>query len=405
MPKILITGNGFDLHHNLPTAYKDFIKIISIVLEKNEPTFEDIYSKSDSYEKIKSTFKNELNIVPEHINEIKNIAKDNIFFNYFKEELEIDTWIDFESKIEYLLETIYKSIKLIREKISIHGPIPIGHSRSTAFLNNNIIYMSTLNRLKVISDYRITFEDEYSILKDNYLVDINEEKLLKVLYDSLIDFKKLFHLYLQNFVTPLYDKYINADYKKDFLDNIDYHFTFNYTPTFIKLYNNKTIKYLHLHGKSNNSEAENIVLGINDIFNIDCNKKYLKFTKYYQKYDYKTDFHFLDSISPIKQTNCVFYFWGHSLDKSDASYINEVFDTLDKFEGNIKEVVIIYHKESSRSEYILNLLAIRGKTDIEKRMRNNSLQFYQSDSSELKQSLNKNIEYIKDAKYKVIKKT
>ena len=33
MPKILITGNGFDLNLNLPTSYSDFIKILSNLKE------------------------------------------------------------------------------------------------------------------------------------------------------------------------------------------------------------------------------------------------------------------------------------------------------------------------------------------------------------------------------------
>lgn len=32
MPKILITGNGFDLHHKLPTHYNDFMKVVKQIL-------------------------------------------------------------------------------------------------------------------------------------------------------------------------------------------------------------------------------------------------------------------------------------------------------------------------------------------------------------------------------------
>ena len=61
MPRILITGNGFDLHHNLPTWYEDFMKIIKFILlflllnlavnaQENPPFFTEIlnFKKQDS---------------------------------------------------------------------------------------------------------------------------------------------------------------------------------------------------------------------------------------------------------------------------------------------------------------------------------------------------------------------
>lgn len=46
MPKILITGNGFDLNFNLPTSYSDFINILSNLKDIEEYNFDSIYSKS-----------------------------------------------------------------------------------------------------------------------------------------------------------------------------------------------------------------------------------------------------------------------------------------------------------------------------------------------------------------------
>jgi hypothetical protein len=48
MSKILITGNGFDLFHHLPTKYHHFISIMETI-EKFQPskeaTFEDLFGR------------------------------------------------------------------------------------------------------------------------------------------------------------------------------------------------------------------------------------------------------------------------------------------------------------------------------------------------------------------------
>ena len=42
MPNILITGNGFDIKHCLPTQYKDFITILNSLDSLDEYNFENI---------------------------------------------------------------------------------------------------------------------------------------------------------------------------------------------------------------------------------------------------------------------------------------------------------------------------------------------------------------------------
>lgn len=253
------------------------------------------------------------------------------------------------------------------------------------FLKNNIVYAEILKFLNIIqiNAHEFRIDKKFLVYKYSNFIDIDEEKIINLIFSQLIEFRKLFNLYLQIFVIPLYSRYINTDHVTNIFENMDYYFTFNYTPTFEKVYNVDKIEINYLHGKSEEKD-ENIVFGISDLFDKRSEStKYIRFTKYFQKFDNKTDFYFLNKLEKSDLENYIFYFWGHSLDKSDSGYINEVFDFLDAVKSNIKRIVIIYHSDSSRSKSLLNLFSIRGKNDIESKMRSKELVFYKIDSKEL----------------------
>lgn len=394
MPRILITGNGFDLHHNLPTSYNDFVNVTEQLAQIESYTFENIYGTLKSFNQLKNTFDNELIFDLDNIKLMNEIANKNILFIFFKTEFTIETWIDFENKLEYLLSNIFNGIKIFRENIVSKGPINAQKLYSFKDLNNQVVYIEILSFLKIInliSSQQFTFNSDYFIKKYEYFVDIDEEKILDKIHSQLIEFRKLFNLYLQNFVNPLYENYkIEKPLVKIFSD-IHYYFTFNYTPTFEKLYNNTNLKANYLHGKSE-PDKENIVFGIDKLFSDELeNNFYIRFTKYFQKFNNKTDFYYLNEIKEGVHENYIFYFWGHSLDKSDSNYINEVFNFIDNAKSTIKRIVIIYHDESSRARLLINLLNIRTKEDIEMKIRNKILLFYRNDSLELKNDLSQNL--------------
>ena len=52
MPKILITGNGFDLSLGLPTSYSDFINVLNSLKNCGEVDFHSVYSNSSNYDVI-----------------------------------------------------------------------------------------------------------------------------------------------------------------------------------------------------------------------------------------------------------------------------------------------------------------------------------------------------------------
>lgn len=392
MPRILITGNGFDIHHKLPTTYSDFINITKYLLENNDYTFDSVYKSIGSYEIIISTFNN-IDFDMLNIEKIKEMSEKNILFHFFQSEFKIETWIDFENKIEYLLSNLFHSIRFYRNNTS--GPIDLTRPLTIRNFQSNIIYTEILLFLNILKKIGLTlyFNEKFLIKKYNYYIDIDEQKIIDLLFSQLMEFKKIFNIYLQTFVVSLYNSYKEDQTVKSMFNNIDYYFTFNYTPTFENLYSNENNMFVnYLHGKTESKE-ENIVLGINELIDNECDpNNYLKFTKYYQKFANKTDYYFLDEMSKDEiNENFAFYFWGHSLDKSDASYINEVFDFIDNVKSKIKRITIIYHNDNSRSKAILNLLNIRGRKDIEQKIRQQILIFNQIDSPELESNLNQDI--------------
>src|SRR5690606_9929468 len=207
MPKILITGNGFDLNLGLPTSYSDFIKIL-IQTENNKIDFESVYSNSQNYKLIKENF-NTFEFDKEKLSKLQNEISKNSWYNFFKDEFEIESWIDFENKIEYVLKILFSSVQYIKKGIFDNGSISSENLYyNTKLFNNNIEIIEVLKNFEIIyldKDFNITLNDSYLIEKYNFFIDINLEKITKDLYNELIHFKIIFNYYFEIFVYPFYD--------------------------------------------------------------------------------------------------------------------------------------------------------------------------------------------------------
>lgn len=390
MPKILITGNGFDLSYNLPTTYKDCIQIIKKLNYNSD--FISALSNSPNFEILRDNFSIErVKTDPEKIYDMIEVRNISLWFNFFDQELEIETWIDFENRIELVLKTIYTAVEVLREKIFHKGAIiSIPDHDSYSLLNNNIIQLEILKSFNLIKDnvHVITINEEFVIHRNGHYIDLDLQKITKFLYQELQSFQKLFIDYFDLFVLPLY-QLRKSKIDRSYLKSINHFFTFNYTATLNLMADISLEKTFHLHG---NIEKKNIVLGINEIpDNIMEKKSVLPFTKYYQKLSYDTDYKFLDAINLKLNENYQFFFWGHSLDSSDADYINEVFDIVTNLKSKIKMIIIVYHNIDSKNSLLINLLSIRGKNDIDAKTRSEQLIFVEADSEELKKEIKRDL--------------
>lgn len=391
MAKILITGNGFDLSLGLPTSYADFINILNHISDSEAFTFSEIYSKSNSYSVIESNF----NFFKVDILKIKNLKTQllhNWWFDFFKDEYRIETWIDFENKIEYVLKILFSSIDYLRKNIFAKGSLRDARTFfQKSIFDSNIEIIQVLKKFGAIEydGNNILLSEKYLIKKYGYYIDIDIEAMTRDLNHSLLEFKIIFNYYFEIFIFPLYDQ-LKLPATNTFFNNVDRHYTFNYTPTFEKLYGKSGVTN-YLHGKINSKDNQ-IVLGINDVpTNVNVDKKYfIPFTKYFQKLNNDTDYVFIKEYDDYTSENYTFFFWGHSLDKSDEDYINEVFDFINNLKS-IKKIVIIYHTAKAKAKLLTNIIDIRGKKDISDLMRNKILILEHIDSPHVLLEMNKDL--------------
>lgn len=392
MPKILITGNGFDLNIGLPTSYNDFINILSHIEVSQDLNFNDIYQKTSNFDIIQKNY-DRFKIDKENLAKLITQLKHNLWFQFFKSEFQIETWIDFENKIEYVLENIFSSIEYMETNLfNGSGLREANITQSIDIFKSNIEITQVLKSFTIIK-FRpnITYFDlniDFLIKKYGKFINVDVEKLTKFLYQQLIEFKLIFNYYFEIFITPLSEN-IKLKIDRSYFKNIDYHYTFNFTSTFENLYSRNITKYLH--GKIN-SKNNQIVLGINEVpNNTRYNREFISFTKYFQKLNNDTDYVFLRELEINSYENYIFFFWGHSLDRSDRDYINEVFDFIDESQSQMKKIVIAYHNNTSKSKMLINLLDIRGSKNIQDLMRAKNLIFVPVNSDELRLELDNDI--------------
>ena len=115
---ILLLGNGFDLYHNLPTKYINFLNTViflknnSLVniktigdifcCEKLNSRDKEIYKSYNEYKEIYDRVEIDLN----DLNDLIKLAENNMWFSYLSSSLEKDmTWIDFEKEISAVIKS------------------------------------------------------------------------------------------------------------------------------------------------------------------------------------------------------------------------------------------------------------------------------------------------------------
>lgn len=114
---VLLLGNGFDLSHDLPTLYNDFLQTVNFL--NNYTVMEGdtvgkifgnlrLQAKSEHIDKCYAAHKGSYNQMSLDINEIDKITKlvqNNIWFTYLLRSVKEDTqWIDVEREIAFVLQ-------------------------------------------------------------------------------------------------------------------------------------------------------------------------------------------------------------------------------------------------------------------------------------------------------------
>ncbi len=382
MSKILITGNGFDLFHGLPTKYGHFMavmKIIEDIEEKQEYGFYDLFDENFGLEffndnmRIHECFNvDKIIFNKDSIEEIKHLLQENLWYNHFKTVLEIDTWIDFEMEI-------YEFIKEIDD---FNDTYKTNNNESDFFWkSSNFDFVKHLDFFDGI-EIRSEFKDRKNRLNYKFIFD--------KLKDSLVQFIEIFNKYLLFIVNQFYENnIIEVRLPFQLMDKI---YTFNYTPTIEKVYQEKSILINYLHGKSSEN---NIVLGINNLPKICLDNHCFYFLKKRQRISNGTniDFNFDENFFSFKKptVETIFYIIGHSLDESDKDYIEKLFEFLENDKTQKTEICVFYISKIDKEKKIDNLFKIIGQDKIIKYERSDNLRFveltFQNISIEFKRNL------------------
>ena len=343
---ILIIGNGFDLAHKLPTKYTDFLDFLGNVRVLKEIHPEErkrLIRKIDKdMKQYLFTDENNFNINSKrsvYIDEIYQLLKDNIWINWLYQrradnEILGEYWVDFETEISGVIQSIEQLSPILSESSGVFNLIGIQAKVFTFFIK------------KYYTEHK-SQDATMKYLKERLLLDLN--KLIRC-----------FEIYLEDFVKNIDKRLLSLDIYNLKVDKV---LTFNYTNTYLKLYNDDVeCDYIHVKSDINNTMVtNNMVLGIDDYLNEDekfTNTNFIEFKKYYQRLIKGTNCDYKKWIDEINHTNYIIkhniYIFGHSLASTDR-------DVLLDFIENEKTIITIYYNNSNQySEQICNLVHLIG---------------------------------------------
>lgn len=332
---VLVIGNGFDIHHGMKTKYTDFLEFVKDY--KNNKNIQPIVSIYDE------------------IGQVMDLIYSNNFINFFENYHEqVKGWIDFESLIKEIIESIDSVIKnMIANKgvyTRIQGSNKYNYADECSDKFKTIIAES-FDKLFRFNSSMIFLKEEYQ----NNIVVVDKDKITKILHKELDDLRDIMALYFKYY--ELGRRYEDDKdvftYKQIVNMNIDRVITFNYTNTYER-YGINPINVTHIHGKAmetcliqneENVEVElnSIVLGYQDDKEEELDFVYFK--KYFQCLCFNTDLvtdkcfsrrsrvgfeqeDFAEKFL-LEGAAVIVHIFGHSLDKTDKEKLIPVFNKAD----------------------------------------------------------------------------
>ena len=249
---LVIIGNGYDLHYELPTKFYNFYLSFKNA-EKGRKKYFEIYKQNDE------------RLIKNYYETIKKIRKSNFFFQYFINYNSVfDEWNQFEDHLKKIIKEFIEILNNIkansskgyriidnREFFSIRMTTTIFNYVTKCSIFEIFVDYITPERIRYISFnyYKANLENTDAVNKINKIVDLFPE----MLYRDLQEFSDFFSIYLKTFVKLPKPKQINLDVGA--MKIISY----NYTNTAEKLFNTHT-NYIH----GNLNDKNKIVIGIDD---------------------------------------------------------------------------------------------------------------------------------------------
>lgn len=363
---ILVIGNGFDLAHGLPTKYEHFLKYVEEYKRFINPSREEFVEENEQLVRLGQDFTRHFETLYDNHREIFNefgkLVSNNVLLNYFcqikKNRILAgkDGWIDFESEISVIIQTLDSARVTIIEEIE-HGN---EHGKMTQ------------QQWKVLAPiWGRTDISEKSIKFDETAVGYKKKRLL----DNLNELTRCLEIYLEYYVERLPCTVRLPDIDKIEIQRV---LSFNYTHTYERLYHtdkSKLIEYDYIHGDAkpdSNVIACNMVLGIDEYLDGNARNRenvFVEFKKFYQRIYKRTGCKYVDWIANAKHFSKVnkaysegwpnnVYIMGHSLDITDK----DILASLIRMEDT--KTTIFYHNQEALGNQISNLVKVLGEDEL-----------------------------------------
>lgn len=411
---ILVIGNGFDLAHGLPTKYEHFLQFVELFkefYEKDKTNKLDLTKLKDLHDKKKETDKDIITLMlvnffnnkydtgdpttedegkKEHarkiIGELNSIFLDNVWIDYFrsiyKERIENgkDGWIDFESEISRVIQTIDKDMKNsgATENTVVRK---ISESFFEAYFLDDLKIREQVRDAEGFilcekmsvgkqSEFMKKYREEHPV--ESLKTEITYRNLIIRLENDLNKLIRALEIYLTDFVEKIEITKISKDIKNLAIDHV---LSFNYTNTFEELYGQeRNIEYDYIHGKAdikNTIESNNMVLGIDEYLSDDRKNndiEFIAFKKFYQRIYKETGCKYKEWVDQIERNEHMsptilykLYILGHSLDVTDKDILRDLI-----LHDNV-HTTIFYLNKDVMGQQIANLVKVIGQDELIKR--------------------------------------
>ena len=333
---ILVIGNGFDLAHDLPTKYTQFLEFCKRVfpvyenaegrgvhLYQQEYLFEWNFNK-EIKEKLERAYGSRRKITIKEnavqiemsdpkLDEMYTLIKDNIWIEDFLQcnMYQKENWIDFESEISKVIKSLDNDMHGLSEICNIEDDII---TLSNTFLSKKYSeYTFTVQQINILDGEEASKSITFKEIRNTLLNDLN--RLIRAL-----------EIYLCEYVDKIEIQKKSPDIEEL---SIDFILSFNYTHTFSKIYDvshqskqEVTNPFDYIHGEvniNNNIESNNMVLGIDEYLLGDRKNKnveFIAFKKFYQRI--------------FKGTGCEYKKWLDIIQKDYLEYMQRQIDADDK---------------------------------------------------------------------------
>ncbi|KGE14629.1 AbiH family protein [Sphingobacterium deserti] len=326
MNKLIIVGNGFDLHHKLPTQYSDFVNWF---FEQEFKNAIEAGSRINSFFTIKCTEINSTNgavridsiselrtLVPKMLPErgglpnieirindavyLFNFEYTSDFFSAISTHYENMKWVD--------IEMIY--YRKLSECLALYRDHRYKFDNTIKKLNEDLSSLKDLlcEYLSIVSNIR---EIDYNF---NYCAEKPVDK------NSIVDKHHLEGLNRDQFEDGG-DRYIIPK-SVTFLN-------FNYTGLTYKLTRNSSFRTIDIHGRLHSKENAPI-FGYGD----EIDEEYFlmektnenDFLTHIKSFGYFANNNYSDLVNILESGSYIVYVWGHSCGLSDRTLLNMIFE-------------------------------------------------------------------------------